>query len=163
MVCPITNLRFYVTLSQEMSIELKSGFLFRATDRRGYVTESSFSSSAAANRLRKYMTDLKIRDGETLHSFRSGFSIMLSLLGTSYGEVAKHVGWRSLEMAIYYTQFDKVLATADASSVIARATSEHSPEDISWAEKLGIEFRERNYLKGYNPLFSLCSNQHVQH
>ena len=38
--CLVTNLRFYVALSKKMSVVLKGGFLFRATDTRGNITES---------------------------------------------------------------------------------------------------------------------------
>ena len=67
--CPVTNLRFYVALSEKMGVVLKGGFLFRATNPRGNITESPFVASAVANRLRKLLTDLKICNGETMHSF----------------------------------------------------------------------------------------------
>ena len=82
--CPVTNLHFYVALSGKMGVVLKGGFLFRATNPCGNITESPFVASAVANRLRKLLTDLKIYNGETMHSFRSGCSITLSLLGVSY-------------------------------------------------------------------------------
>ena len=50
------------------------------------------------------------------------WSITLSLLGVSYEQVAKHVGWKSLDMAVYYNQFDTVMAIDDASSVVAHAS-----------------------------------------
>ncbi len=151
--CPVANLRFYVSLAEKMAINLKNGYLFRATDRQGNVTESPFVGSAVANRLKKHLSALKIDDGETMHSFRSGCSITLSLLGVSYEQVARHVGWKSLDMAVYYTQFDKVMAVEDASSVVAYASRSNLGEDSSKAENLGKEFRNRNFLKGYKPLF----------
>ena len=101
--CPVTNLRYYLALAQKMSIVLKEGFLFCVTDRRGHVLDKPFLGSAVANRLKKHLKDLQLCDGETMHSFRSGCSITLSLLGASYSDVSKHVGWKSLNMAIHYT------------------------------------------------------------
>ena len=151
--CPVTNLRFYFALAEKMSINLRAGFLFRTTDNHGNVTVSPFVGSAVANRINKYLDDLRINDGETVHSFRSGCSITLSLLGVSYEQVAKHVGWTSLDMAVYYTQFDKVMAVNDASSVVAHA-SQDSFKNMSAAEMLGKDFRARNFLNGYKPLLA---------
>ena len=141
--CPITNLRFYVAIAKEMGIDLKYGFLFRTSDRKGNVSDSP--SVGSADRLRKHLTDLKILGGETVHSFRSGCSITLSLLGIPYDQVAKHVGWKSVDMAIYYSQYDKVMSL----------NAQHDPKlGVSLAELLGNEFRERNFLNGFKPLFS---------
>ena len=98
--------------------------------------------------------DFKIFGGETVHSFRSGCSITLSLLGIPYDQVAKHVGWKSVDMAIYYSQHDKVMSLNDSSSVVSSA-AQHDPKlGVSPAELLGNELRERNFLKGFKPLFS---------
>ena len=96
--CSVYNLNLYVTLAKKMCIDLKDGFPFRATDPRGHVSESPFVGSAVGNRLKKHLSDLRIDNGETMHSFRSGCSITLSLLGVSYERVAKHVGWKSVEI-----------------------------------------------------------------
>ena len=152
--CPITNLRFYVAMAKEMGIDLKYGFLFRTSDRKGNISNSPFVGSAVSNRLRKHLTDLKILGGETVHSFRSGCSITLCLLGIPYDQVAKHVGWKSVDMAIYYSQYDKVMSLNDSSSVVSSA-AQHDPKlGVSPAELLGNEFKERNFLKGFKPLFS---------
>ena len=85
-----------------MNVDLRCGFLFRVTDRQGNISEDPFTVS---NRLREHLKDAGIFDGETVHGFRSGCSITLSLLGTSYAEVARHVGWKSVEMALHYKVF----------------------------------------------------------
>ena len=119
---------------------------------RGNITESPFVASAVANRLKKLLTDLKIYNGETMHSFRSGCSITLSLLGVSYEQVAKHVGWRSLDTVIYYTQFNRVMATNDLSSIVSLAAQQTTQHDLSPAEQLGKEFRDKNCLNDCKPL-----------
>ena len=84
-----------------MSADLRAAFLFRTTNHHRNITDSPFLGSAVANRLKKYLDDLRTDDGETEHSFRKGCLITLSLLGVFYEQVAKHVGWKSLDMAIY--------------------------------------------------------------
>eukprot|EP00112_Aurelia_sp_Birch-Aquarium-sp1_P023300 Seg6886.1 transcript_id=Seg6886.1/GoldUCD/mRNA.D3Y31 product="hypothetical protein" protein_id=Seg6886.1/GoldUCD/D3Y31 len=149
--CPVTNIRYYVALSKKMSICLSPGYLFCVTDQHGNIKEDPFTGSAVANRLRKHLRDLNIDDGETMHSFRGGCSITLALLGTSSVGVAKHVGWKSSEMASHYFQIDKVMSNADPSSALASLAS--NPRlGISTAERVGTEFRTRNYVKGYSPL-----------
>ena len=151
--CPVTNLCYYLALAQKISIVLKEGFLFRVTDCRGHVLDKPFLDSAVANRLKKHLKDLQLCDGETMHSFRSGCSITLSLLGASYSDVAKHVGWKSLDMAIHFCQFDKVMSSNDASSLLSCSAVYDPASNISIAERLRKDLRDRNFLKGYRPIF----------
>ena len=65
-----------------------------------------------------------------------------ALLGVSYEQVVKHVGWKSLDMAIYYTQFDKVMAIDEASTVVAHASLD-SFKNMSAAEMFGKDFMAR--------------------
>lgn len=78
-----------------MSIDLREGFLFRATDPKDWVSPKPFVGSTVAYRLRLHPKTLNIDGGETMHSFRGGFSMTLSLLGASDDQVAGHVGWKS--------------------------------------------------------------------
>ena len=77
--CPVANLGLYVLPSDRMGINLRNGYFFHATDHHGCITDAPFLSSAASNRLKKYLGQLKLDEGETVHSFRAGCSIMLSL------------------------------------------------------------------------------------
>ena len=150
--CPVTNLEYYVAIANKMSIKLHPGYLFRVTDKYGNITAAPFIGSTIANRLKKHLQDLGIYEGETMHSFRGGCSITLSLLGTTHQDVAKHVGWKSLDMVTHYCEFDKVMSATDPSSVLARSASNIS-SPITSAEQLGQNFRERNFLKGYKSTF----------
>ena len=88
------------------------------------------------------------------HNVGLGASQFISLLGIPYDQVAKRVGWKSVDMAIYCSQYDKVMSLNDSSSVVSSA-AQHDPKlGVSPAELLGNEFRERNFLKGSKPLFS---------
>lgn len=85
--CPMANLKLYVLLlSDRMQINLRHGFLFRATDHKGHIGNAPYG----------------------VHSLRAGCSITLSLLGASTKAIAKHNGWRSVATAEYYTQTDTV-------------------------------------------------------
>lgn len=152
-VCPVANLKCYLSVSKAAGINLNPGFLFRSTDHHGYVTDKPFIGTAVANRLRKHLTALSINAGETMHSFRSGCSITLSLLGVPYSTIAEHVGWKSVNTAIHYSQCDKVLTMNDASSILASSMQNPTFSATSTAEILGKEFRERNFLNGFKKLF----------
>lgn len=95
-VGPVVNLTTYIKLADLMNIKLREGFLFSATDPKGHVSTKPFVGSTVANGLRLHPTTLKIHEGETMHSFRSGCSITLSLLGASDDQVARHLGWKSV-------------------------------------------------------------------
>ena len=69
------------------------------------------------------------------------------MLGIPYEQIARHVGWKSVSITMYYCQVDKLISTEDPSSVIA-ASAQRNTVDLSAAEKLGIEFRDKNFLKG---------------
>ena len=152
-VCPVSNLKLYLSLSKLMSINLKRGFLFRTTNRQGHVTENPFLGSAVANRLKHHLQSLSISSGETMHSFRSGCSITLALLGIPYHKIAEHVGWKSVDMAMHYTQCEKVIAPDNASSLLASSAAVSSASSITTAEKLGQFSRTKNSLEGYKQLF----------
>ena len=152
LVCPVVNLTTYVKLADLMNIKLREGFLFRATDPKGRVSTKPFLGSTVANRLRLHLTTLKIHEGETMHSFGSGCSITLSLLGASDDQVAGHVGWKSVQTAQYYSQVPKVMELSLPASLLAQG-SVKGRDNISPAESLGAEFRARNNLEGLSLAF----------
>ena len=86
--CPVYDLNLYVASAKKMSLDLKMS----SSSVPRHVSEPPSVGSAAENRLKKPLYDSRIDNNETMHSFRSGFSITLSLLGVSYDGVAKHVG-----------------------------------------------------------------------
>ena len=106
-----------------------------------------FENSAVPKRLRKHLEELGILDGKTMHSST------LSLLGASYSEVAKHVGWKSVDMAMHYGQLDKVMTQNDGSSHFARYDAPDPISDVSAAEKVEQDFRERELFAGYKLTF----------
>ena len=67
-------------------------------------------------------------------------------------------------MAIYYSQLDKIMSPDDASTVLSKAAKMDSPQgtldQTSFAEKLGKDFRDRNFLAPFlmilNFLYAIC-------
>lgn len=135
-----------------MNINLREGFLFRATEPKGGISSKPFVGSTVANRLRLHLTALNIDDGETMHSFRSGCSITLSLLGASDDQVARHVGWKSIQTAQYYSQIPKVMDLSLPASLLAQG-SVKGTNNVCNVESLGAEFRARNNLEGLSLAF----------
>ena len=86
-----------------------------------------------------------------MHSFRSGCSITLPLLGVSSEDVARHVGWRSLDPAEYYTQTRKVMNMSNTASVLADSTV--TAGSVSAASSVAQLFRTKNELRAFSPAF----------
>ncbi len=152
MVCPVNNLFLYVHLSDAMGINLRTGYLFRVANNKGQIMPDAFPGSAVGNRLKKHLTTLRISDGETMHSFRSGCSITLSLLGAS--SVAHHVGWKSLATARYYTQTRHVMHTSKTAALLSDSAAPATSTLLSQASRVGSLFRNRNNLHNFSVTFS---------
>ena len=106
-----------------MSVNVRDGYLFRTTDRKGAVSDKPFVGSAIANRLISHpKTALGIHEAESIHSFRSGCYIAMSMVCVPLEDVARHVGWRSLDTADYYTQTERVINMSRVASALADST-----------------------------------------
>ena len=77
-------------------------------------------------RLKSYLKDAGIDEGETPHSFRSGCAITLALFGATLADVMDHVGWERSHTASYYMQLGKVLRHDSTSTLLADAVTDHS-------------------------------------
>lgn len=154
-ICPVKNLRFYRELCKAMKINLGHGFLFRTTTKEDKVSSSPFLVTAGQARLITYLTSLGINENETIHWFRGGTAILLSLLGASKEDVARHIGWCSTRMVDHYTQVDKVLAADQAADASEKLNNSVLPQgNKTTAKNLGAKFREWNNLVGFKPFFT---------
>lgn len=153
-VCPVNNLYIYIQLCDLMGINLRDGYLFRVSDKKGQVLDSPFLGSASANRLSLHLRSLNIHQGETMHSFRGGCSITLSLLGVSPQDISRHVGWKSLVTTEYYSQCDKVMDPGRAATALARAASSDSNDCASSLTSPTTDlFTAKNELQGWELAF----------
>ena len=73
-LCPVKAIETYIAVSAELGMTLRNGYLFRPTNAQGHVVNKQFTSSSAKARLRLYLKETGLDEGETLHSFRSGLS-----------------------------------------------------------------------------------------
>ena len=101
-ICPVRKLQFFVELCNSMGLDLSSGFLFRPTSKNGGIVNAPLLASTVQARLVKYLSSLGINDGESVHGFRSGISLLHRLLGVSREYVARHIGWKSTALVDYY-------------------------------------------------------------
>ena len=152
-ICPVANLRYYVSVCSALGISLIPGFLFRSTSSSGCIKDEPFLHHAVQARLRTYLVQLGIYDGETAHSFRSGTAIILRLLGASKEQVAHHIGWQSTRMVDHYTQVEKVLGWSNDSNSLENSGN-ISLDNQELMGKLGTEFQEKNLLIGFTLAFS---------
>ena len=76
-----------------LSVSLRGSYLFRVLNSKNEISEDPFVGFAVANRLLLHLRSERIYSGETMHSFRSGCSITLSLLGIPSKDIARHVWW----------------------------------------------------------------------
>jgi integrase len=102
--CPVFWFRYYLEYCRSMRVTLHPGYVFRATVGRQFVSDQPFVGSAVHNRLRSHLRAAGMDSGETPHSFRTGMASTLSLLGYSADDIARYVGWKSVDSARHYTQ-----------------------------------------------------------
>jgi predicted esterase len=110
--------------------------------------------SAAQARLVIYLKLLSLYTNGTItiHGFRSGTAILLSLLGASKDEIAQHIGWSSTRMVDHYTQVDNVLAAAATSQRLNDCVFPVAGRTL--AEDLGIQFQNYDNLISFQPFFA---------
>lgn len=128
-LCPVKNLERYLALCQLINIDLKTGFLFRATTGNS-VTEEPFTGSAVYNRLKLYLRAINADEGETPHSSRAGCSITLTLLGVKKGDISGHVGWSSSRMVDFYNDLSDTLKPNAPSVALATCVSHDATRDV---------------------------------
>ena len=151
-ICSVSNLHLYVKLCDLMKINLREGYLFRALNDANAVSDSPFVGAAVANRLKTHLQMANIQGGETIHSFRSGCAITLSLLGVSPDDIARHVGWRSLSTMEYYSQTGKVMPLQKVAATLASSISSGHGNQAQ-AIKAAAAFDSNNELTGFKPAF----------
>ena len=152
-ICPIRGIEHYLDVARQIKVDLTRGYLFRPTSPKGGILDSPFSSAAAEARLKLYLKDMGVDDGETLHGFRSGCAITLALSGIELSEIMDHVGSNRRHTALHYLQLAKVLNPSGASAKLA--SSEVMSVNSTW--------QDINELKRFVCAFpSACSRKRSQ-
>lgn len=148
-LCPVKAIETYIAVSAELGMTLRNGFLFRPTNAQGHVVNKPFTSSSAEARLRLYLKEAGLDEGETLHSFRSGSAITLALSGSQLADIMDHVGWQSNSMALYYLKLAQVLRPGGPSDILA------SQDEDSLC--LSTNYVDLNSLKNFVSAFPVSS------
>ena len=151
-ICTVSNLNLYVKLCDLMKINLREGYLFRVLNDANTVSDSNCCPDKWTNRLKTHLQMANIHGGETMHSFRSGCAITLSLLGVSPDDIARHVGWKSLSTMEYYSQTGKVMRSQKVAATLASSTSSGHGNQAQ-AIKAAAAFDANNELTGFKPAF----------
>ena len=112
----------YSVFCKQNNLILSGGYFFRPLNHSN--TDHPFSSSVANSRLKLYLKDLHLFDGETPHSSRSGCALTLMWLGIDVEGIKSHVGWNSDDMLRHYTVSNEV----NQRSVSSKALSQISEE-----------------------------------
>ena len=118
-LCPVRAIETYVAVASELRVTLSNGYLFRPTNHQGHIVNKPLTSSSAEARLKYYLKDAKIDEGETLHCFRSGSAITLALSGSQFADVMSHVGWSNKGTALYYMKLAEVLREGSPSDLLS--------------------------------------------
>lgn len=152
-VCAVTSIENFISQSRRLQVDLTHGFLFRSTSRSGEVLNAPVSSEAMGNRLKTYLNELGINEGETAHSFRSGAAITLALTGSKLADVMTHIGWEREHTAQYYMQLAKVLGHDSPSRYLADAAS-----DANSSSELTQMYKDINCLKDFAVAFPVIGS-----
>ena len=126
-VCPVFWLNYYIAACEALGVPLLGEYLFRSSERKKAVSRRPLGGSAISARLHKYLKATGIDDGETPHSFRVGISYTLKGLGCTPDQIARYVGWRSTEMALYYTRHSSASVSLDLLERVTRSLTSTGP------------------------------------
>ena len=134
------GLNYYIAACEALAVPLHGEYLFRSSEHKKFVSHRPFGGSAVSARLQKYLKAAGINDGETPHSFRVGISYTLKGLGCTPEQIAKYVGWRSTEMALYYTRRSSTSASLQLlERVTLNLTSTSSPPALQLSDQGNLQ------------------------
>ena len=132
-LCPVKAIEIYVAVASELRVSVTNGYLFRPTNPH-MIVNKPFTGSAAEARLKLYLREARIDEGETLHSFRSGSAITLALSGSQLADIMPHVGWNDKETALYYMKLAEVLRFGSPSHLLSADCSATSAQTEIYME-----------------------------
>ena len=83
-------------------------------------------------RLKTYLQELDIFEGETPHSFRAGCTNTLAVSGSEQGKIMDHVGWSSKSSFDRYSRYTKMVRRNSVGQIMANVVKEdpHSAKHV---------------------------------
>ena len=139
-ICPIQGLQKYVEGARALNIDLTSGYLFRCLDSsRKVVLDEPVSSTAMLDRLKFYLNELGLNEGETLHGIRGACAITLASTGAadSASKIMNHVGWFSEKSCDHYSRVSKMVDTESVANLFSRVADDDTHRVADIYSKLG--------------------------
>lgn len=144
-ICPVKAIEDYMAVCERIGVDLREGYLFRPTSHQGNIINKPFLHPAAETRLKVYLKQSRIDEGETLHSFRSGCALTLAFSGSSLADIMSHVGWRNSTSASYYMKLVDVLRAGAPADMLAATSLETSTRSKCYSDY--------NHLKNFVQAF----------
>lgn len=141
---PLRQLK-HVAVALELRITLSDGYLVHPTNHQAHILNKPLTSSSAEAHLKYYLKEAKIDEGETLHGFRLGSAITLSLPGSQLADVMSHVGWSKTGTALYNMKSAEVLREGSPSDLL-------SSNDLA-ASSSTTFYADLNHLKDFFSAF----------
>lgn len=125
-ICPVLGLQNYFILSKSMDVDLSCGYLFRIVSENGRVLDKAVTYSVIYERLKMYLSNLGIYEGETPHSLRAGCAIFMALSGSANNitDMMEHIGWFSEKSAEYYSRLPILHNSGCVASNMAKMSSQ---------------------------------------
>ena len=77
----MNNLKKYMEFCNENGFVLTGGYVFRPIDSYSNISDKPLTSSAVNGRLKSYLFNLNLWEGETPHSTRGGCALTLAWMG----------------------------------------------------------------------------------
>ena len=133
-LCPVKAIETYVAVASKLRVSVTNGYLFRPTNPQGHIVNKPFTSSSAEARLKLYLREAQIVEGETLHSFRLGSAITLALSGSQLADIMSHVGWNNKETALHCMKLAEVLRFDSPSHLLSAYCSATSAQAEIYTE-----------------------------
>ncbi|CAH1776025.1 unnamed protein product [Owenia fusiformis] len=126
--CPVSAFKTYNSFLNEKNLQ-QTGYCFKPLlpDNKSLSLDRPFSSSLANDRLKSYLTHLKLWQGESSHGIRRNVASTLMLLGVSNEGIKAHIG----------INMDSVLRTyiAPAHSKLQLSTSKSLSDNMAKLSK----------------------------
>ncbi len=144
-ICPVRAVENYMIGVKDMGVNLDAGYVFRQVTGQGYVLESPVGYQEMYDHLKTYLKKLHLWEGETPHGLRGGAAITLLLTGAaqSNSDIMAHGGWKSGDIARYYSRegdFRQKTKVASALTTVTAAEAKLSP-----ADNVGSTFKECDF------------------
>ena len=146
-ICLVRAIEVYVNISSALGVNLSRGFLLHSLFSQGAVINKQISTSAMQDRLRGYLQNAGLYQGETLHSFRAGAALTLALSRSQLADIMSYVEWYSVPTTSYYLKLAQVLQPGGPSELLSATDAAIDSATSEYADFNNL----RNFVAAYPP------------